>query len=320
MLATALAAVAMTVALLGLVARYLPVDGHVVLVLAAASPYLMAAGPVGMLLFGLSRRWLLALLAACLCVVLVGVQAPRYLGPEAISKPAATVRVMTANLGMGRADSRAVAALARESADVLVLQEMTPEAVTGLSTAGLDDVFAHRVIDPRPLASGIGVWSRYPIVESGGQDGYSLPLLWARLAVPGIVTAPTVVAVHLAAPWPQPIEAWRRDIARFGVTLRELADTAGAGAVIAAGDLNATIDMVPFRRLLNEGYRDAAEQAGAGLTRTYPNRRWRPPMLGIDHVLVYACAATSARTIALPGSDHRGLVATVDVPVDPTAS
>ncbi|HJT96337.1 MAG TPA: endonuclease/exonuclease/phosphatase family protein [Mycobacterium sp.] len=317
---TAVAAVATTVALSGLVARYLPVDGHVVLVLAAASPYLMAAGPVGMLLFGLAQRWVPALLAACLCVVMLGVQAPRYLGPEPISMPAATVRVMTANLGMGQADSRAVAAFARESADVLVLQEMTPEAATGLSSAGLDDVFAHRVIDPRPLASGIGVWSRYPIVESGGLQGYSLPLLWARLSVPGVVTDPTVVAVHLAAPWPQPIEDWRRDIARFVVTLRELADDAGAGAVIAAGDLNATIDMAPFRRLLNEGYRDAAEQAGAGLTRTYPSQRWRPPMLGIDHVLVYGCAATSARTMALPGSDHQGLVATVDVPVDPTAS
>lgn len=310
----------MTVALVGLVARYLPVDGHLPLALAAASPYLMAAGPVGMLSFGLAQRWVLALLTACLCVVMLGVQAPRYLGPDTTSMPAATVRVMTANLGMGLADSRAVAALARESADVLVLQEMTPEAATGLSSAGLDDVFPHRAIDPRPRASGIGMWSRYPIVESGGQRGYSLPLLWGRLAVPGVVTDPTVVAVHLAAPWPQPIDDWRRDMQRFAVTLRELADDAGVGAVIAAGDLNATIDMVPFRRLLNEGYRDAAEQAGAGLTRTYPNRRWRPPILGIDHVLVYGCAATSARTIVLPGSDHRGLVATVDVPVDPTAS
>jgi endonuclease/exonuclease/phosphatase (EEP) superfamily protein YafD len=63
-----------------------------------------------------------------------------------------------------------------------------------------------------------------------------------------------------------------------------------------------------------------ATEAGAGLTRTYPNRRSRPPRIGIDHVLVHNCVATSARTVVLPGSDHRGLVATLDVPLDPTAS
>jgi endonuclease/exonuclease/phosphatase (EEP) superfamily protein YafD len=36
--------------------------------------------------------------------------------------------------------------------------------------------------------------------------------------------------------------------------------------------------------------------------------------MGIDHVLTNRCTATSAETVALPGSDHRGLVAAVDVP------
>ena len=87
-----------------------------------------------------------------------------------------------------------------------------------------------------------------------------------------------------------------------------------------AGDLNATYDMRPFRRLLDEGYRDAAEQAGAGLTRSYPSRPWRRPVIGIDHVLVHNCEATSAQTVAVPGSDHRGLCRRLDLPVDPTAS
>lgn len=319
-LATVLGVLASAAAVVGLVARYLPIERHSVLVLAAASPYLMLAGPIGMLLLGLGRQWVLTLLAASLCVVMLGIQLPRYVGVKATGVPTATagVRVMTANLGMGRADPRAVAALARELADVLVLQEMTPEAADGLTSAGVDDMFPHRIIDPRAMASGIGVWSRYPIVESRAIDGFALPMLSARLRLPGVVFDPTVVAVHFAAPWPRPIGPWRQDMARFPAMLQQLARD--AGAVIVAGDLNATLDMVPFRRLLNEGYRDAAEQAGAGLTRTYPNRRWRPAVLGIDHVLVYGCAATSARTIALPGSDHRGLVATVDVPLDPTAS
>jgi endonuclease/exonuclease/phosphatase (EEP) superfamily protein YafD len=64
----------------------------------------------------------------------------------------------------------------------------------------------------------------------------------------------------------------------------------------------------------------AAEQAGAGLSRTYPSRPWRRPMIGIDHVLLYNCAATSALTVSVPASDHRGLATTIDLPVDLTAS
>jgi endonuclease/exonuclease/phosphatase family metal-dependent hydrolase len=63
-----------------------------------------------------------------------------------------------------------------------------------------------------------------------------------------------------------------------------------------------------------------AEQAGAGLSRTYPSRPWRRPMIGIDHVLLYNCAATSALTVSVPASDHRGLATTIDLPVDLTAS
>ena len=72
--------------------------------------------------------------------------------------------------------------------------------------------------------------------------------------------------------------------------------------------------------LLQQGYGDAAAEAGAGLARTYPGRgRW-PPVIGIDHVLVKHATAVSARTVTVPGADHRGLLATVAVPVDMTAS
>ena len=319
MLVTVIGVLAVGVAVVGLVARYMPIRNDALLVVAAASPYLMAAGPVGMILLAIGRQWVPTVLAACLCVVMVGVQLPRYVGPKTGGPPAAAVRVMSANLRYGQADPHALVALARDSADVLVVQEMTPRAASGLSAAGVDDTFPHRVIDPRDQAAGIGIWSRFPIGESGSVGGYALPMLRARIRVPDVVIEPTVVAVHLAAPWVQPIELWQQDMARLQSALHELARDAGADAVIVAGDLNATFDMMPFRRLLSEGYRDAAEQAGAGLTRSYPSRPRRPPMLGIDHVLVHNCVATSARTVVVRKSDHRGLLVTVDVPLDLTA-
>ena len=72
--------------------------------------------------------------------------------------------------------------------------------------------------------------------------------------------------------------------------------------------------MRPFRNLLRSGYRDAAEQSGAGIEPTFP-ANWRlPPFIAIDHILSRSCTATSLRTIKIPGSDHRGLAATVMIP------
>lgn len=318
--ATVLGALAFALALAGLLSRYLPVDNVIVLVLAAASPYLTTAGVVSMMLFAVARRWAATILAATLCVVMLAVVAPRYFGPETTGAPSVALRVVTANLGMGRADARAVVELASTSADVFVAQELTPQAVDALSAAGLDRVFAHRTVDPRPMADGIGVWSRHPIVASAAVDGYQMPMLSTRIRLPGVRFDVSVLGVHLAAPWVQPLRWFQDDIARLPETLATLAHTAASGAVIVAGDLNATYDMRPFRQLLDQGYRDAAEQAGAGLTRSYPSRPWHPPLVGIDHVLVHNCAATSAYTVAVRGSDHRGLATTVDIPVDPTAS
>jgi endonuclease/exonuclease/phosphatase (EEP) superfamily protein YafD len=319
-LATVAGVLAFAVAAVALVSRYLPISNEVVLIIAAASPYLTVAGVVAMVLFAVARRWVFTIVAAVLCAVMLATLLPRYIGPEKAALPSAPVRVLSANLGMGHADPRAVVALASELADVLIVQEMTPRVATAMSAAGLDGVLPHRVIDPQPMAAGIGIWSRYPIAGAAAVGGYQMPMLRALIRVPGVRFDTTVLAVHLAAPWVQPLRWFRGDIEKLPSTLRGVADAAGSGAVIVAGDLNATYDMRPFRRLLDEGYRDAAEQAGAGLTRSYPSRPWRPPVIGIDHVLVHNCDATWARTVALPGSDHRGLAATVDVPVDPTAS
>ncbi len=309
--ATVIGALALVVAAAGLVARYLPITNDVVLIAAAVSPYLFLAGLAAMILFAVVRRWVLTIVAAVLCVVMLMVLMPRFLGPEKSAVPSVSVRVLTANLSLGQADPKAVVALARDRADVLVVEEMTPGLAAAMSAAGLDVVMPHRSIDPRRNAAGIGLWSRYPIPDSQAVVGYQLAMRTARIQVPGVVIAPTLLAVHLAAPWVQPLDYFRDDIARFPTTLQAAVRNAGAGAVIVAGDLNSTYDMQPFRRLLDEGYRDAAEQAGAGLTRSFPSSH---PVFGIDHVLVHNCTAAQAQTVMVAGSDHRGLSTVIEIP------
>lgn len=319
-LATVLGVLSLAVALAAFGARYLPISGHRTLIVAAVAPYLVVAAPVAVLLLGLGRRWLLTLVALAVTAALVWVYVPRYLSPPAGDVAAVGVRVLTINLGMGQADSAGVVARASDAADIVAVQEMTPDAADGLSAAGIDAVFPHRVVLPAPLASGIGIWSRHPIVHSGRIAGFSLPMLGTRIRIPGVVVDTTVLSVHLAAPWPQPIGPWLHDIALLPDTLREVGQAAGAGAVIVAGDFNATNDMAPFRRLLDQGYTNAGVQGGAGLARTYPgDGRW-PPLLGIDHILVKNASTEAATTVEIPGADHRGLLATLRVPVDMTSS
>ena len=101
--------------------------------------------------------------------------------------------------------------------------------------------------------------------------------------------------------------------------LGELSATAD-GAVIVAGDFNATPDIQNYRQLLAGGYADAVQQSGAGFDPTYPADRWYPPSVPIDHVLLNGATAVSSHTVAVPGSDHRAVVLTVKLPLDPTAS
>jgi endonuclease/exonuclease/phosphatase (EEP) superfamily protein YafD len=311
---TAIGVVALAVAACGLASRYLPITNHAVLFVAAASPYLMLCAPVAVILLIWGRHWVLAIGAAGLTVAAVAVQLPLYLGSDANRIAGVEVRVMSANIYEGRADANDLVRSARAKADVVAVQELTPRTVDRLSAAGLDATFPYRYLDARGASTGVGMWSRYPIQAPRRIDGYTMAFLSAQVRVTGVTTNPTIVVAHIPGPWPYPIDNWRRDLDRLPTTLREIAERANRGAVILAADVNSTTDMRPFRALLHDGYRDAAEQSGAGIKPTFPADTQLPPLVAIDHILTRDCAARSLHTLAIPGSDHRGLVVTVTVP------
>ena len=296
-----------------LAVRYTPIPCHRVLLAVVVSPFLMPAAPLALVVLLWGRRWTLAGVAGCLTAVLVAIQLPWYLSTDP-DPNSVRVRVMTINMRFGGADPHALARIADESADIVMTQELTPEAVGALAAAGMAATFPYQVLDARPLASGLGMYSRYPITEPTRVGGYGLGLIGVRVRVDGVGQDTSVASVHFTGPWPQPIADWRSDIATFPKTLAELAAQSGTGPILVGGDFNSTIDMKPFRQLLTNGYRDAAEQAGAGRTFTYPSNRRFPPIIGIDHVLTRNCTAVSMRTVEIAGTDHRALLTTVMVP------
>ncbi len=73
------------------------------------------------------------------------------------------VRVLSANLRLGRADVALFVELARASADVITLSEMTPDWVRRFYVTGIRRACPFSVLVPAPRASGFGLWSRFPV-------------------------------------------------------------------------------------------------------------------------------------------------------------
>jgi endonuclease/exonuclease/phosphatase (EEP) superfamily protein YafD len=311
---TAFGVVALVVALVGFASRYFSITNHATFIAAALSPYLVLCAPVSAALLLWGRHRILALAGVGLTVAGFAVQQPLYFHSAAGRTAGVEVRLMSANLYEGMADPDHLVKTAREHTDVVAFQELTPQEADQLSRAGLDATFPYRWLEARDGSGGVGMWSRFPIEKPRRIGGYTFAFLTARIQVPGVAIHPTVVVAHVAGPWPQPIDDWRRDLDRLPGTLSEVGEQAGAGSVIVAADLNSTTDTRPFRALLGNGYQDAAEQSGAGIKPTFPADSRLPPVFAIDHILTRHCAATSLHTLKIPGSDHRGLVATIAIP------
>ena len=105
-------------------------------------------------------------------------------------------------------------------------------------------------------------------------------------------------------------QKWSRSIAELK-QLNEHPDT----DYILMGDFNSTWDHAVFRDMLGTRFQDAAEVSGHGLVFTWPaDRKYLPAFAGIDHIVTSKDVTIGqVNSLTIPGSDHRALLATVDV-------
>ena len=271
--------------------------GYPLVQIATFTPYAAAAAVVAAVGAALLRRRMPAALAALSALALVLVVAPRALGGGAKPAGGVPLRVLSANAYFGTVPARDVVALARrQRADVVSVQELTPRLDAALAGA-----FAHRVAEPRAGGHGTGLYSRLALTRVPGPRDTRNAQVAATVRLGGgrIVR---VVAVHPRAPLRRSaMAAWKHD-------LRALPPA--TPRTVLAGDFNASMDHRELRRLLDTGYRVAAEQAGTGLVPTWRgSRRWLLPVT-IDHVLVGSgIAVGDAGVHDLPPSDHDAVTA-----------
>ncbi len=250
----------------------------------------------------LFRQWKLTVAAGTLALL-----GAAWLAPLVFPGPAGgdtILTVATMNLRYGSADPDEMVAIVVDSGvDVLALEELTPEAVAALASAGLEDVLPFAAAQPAPGASGTAIYSRYPLAGIADVEGLYFETVSAHVAAPGGDIA--IFAVHPRPPHPRNTDGWLEDMRALK---RILADQ--EGPVLVAGDFNSTRDHAAFREVLALGFRDAADQAGAGFLPTYPARHKFGPLVAIDHVLTRDAGlrATSATTFTVRGTDHRAVV------------
>jgi len=252
------------------------------------------------------RRVSTAALVICLVGVLLhaALLVPSYAGSHASGK--ADVTVLTANLRLGHAHPAALLRLLDDQhADVVVLEEVTPEIYTALARG--EHGYSYSAGRPAPGAFGTIVLSRYPL-EQVAQLPVSKGAWQMRVAAPKPFE---LIGLHTS----QPLigyDQWRAD----HDDLRR-AVAAIHGPLVVAGDFNATLDHRPMRQLLGEGLSDAARQANSGWQPTWPGAAdaagalpFQLGVMALDHVLVsHQLSAISTRTFLVPGSDHRALLA-----------
>jgi endonuclease/exonuclease/phosphatase (EEP) superfamily protein YafD len=289
--------------------RLCGVDGNRYTAIALAlAPYgVPFGGLLGVAALVLGQRWTggIVLATTALLAAQMVRRVTRSSQPDVSGRP---LRVLAANLYLGRGDVKTVVELVREyQVDVLNLLELTPEAVEEFGRAGLFDVLPYPVLQPAGGGVGSGVVCRYPLSELSLAGP-------SRLAQPSVQVDLGGIAVQVVAAHPVPptvsAAVWRAETAG-------LPRPAATGPVrVLAGDFNATLDHAVFRRLLRAGYVDAGQQCGAGLVPTWPGLAF-PPLVTLDHVVVDARATVIAyRTFNLPGSDHRCVYAELLVPED----
>lgn len=254
------------------------------------------------------RNWPAALISAVATVCLLGAVLPRAVGDGTVTaEPGKTLRVLSANVHFGKADPEdLVEMVERLRPDVLVVQELRPRFARELRWAGIERSLPDTVLLLHPWEPGAGFYSRLQIRLLAGTK-FSLRMPWAEITLPNGDEV-RMVNAHPYTPKRKSVGLWRAG-------LRDLPSTGRGTPWVLAGDFNATLDHAELRKVLDRGYRDAADVTGRGLEATWPSNRALPPPVTIDHVLAdERIGIVDYGVEDLSGSDHRAIYATLALP------
>ena len=273
---------------------------------------LAAAAGVGSFVLGAPRAGLAAIVAAALGVAGLGpalAPAQRAAAPG----PVREVAIALANVNFFNREKPAAArALLARDADLLLTLETPVE--WRRRAHGFTRRYPRVVNGGRWVTTGNWMWTDLPVL-AGDMGPFSTErpsLVWARLDL-GAEAALDVLGLHFRRPV---FEAQETQLAGL-----EAAPPALGRPLVVLGDFNAA----PWSAAVGRVARRFGVEPVGGLRLTW--RSVKASALGplgallslpIDHVLVSpGIGVRSIETFAIPGSDHRGVLVRLAVPVTP---
>jgi len=192
-------------------------------------------------------------------------------------------------------------AIRHADADLVSVQEVSPQWAAALRT-GLGDEYSYQLVTPRTNCYGIALFSRLPLRKAQVIVLAGAPFIEAEVEADG--GRVRVFIAHATSPG-SPGQFFRRN-AQLGALAERIAD--GALPTVLIGDLNTVHWDDAYRRLC----------ADSGLRPLNHSRMATWPSIGplafipLDHALVRGpMRASTVDTFNIPGSDHRGLLASL---------
>jgi endonuclease/exonuclease/phosphatase (EEP) superfamily protein YafD len=213
------------------------------------------------------------------------------------------LRVVSANVMFDNPHHRTLLReLASYDADVLVLEEITPDWWASIRRIGLLASHPHVVAAPRWGPSGLVIISRLPLGDRRVRDarGWPIPSATVRVGNQDV----HLVGVHIIAP----LTTFGENQAQQPVITGIIRSTPSPR--IVAGDFNATPTNRWYGQIRDLGLQEVFEAVGQPFATTWPNGQHLLPPLRLDHAFVDdpPVVPRRVRTGAGSGSDHQPVI------------
>jgi vancomycin resistance protein VanJ len=259
------------------------------------------------------------------CLIIVLLYGPLFLPQPLVASSSSGMEISVMSYNVTRGDPGIDAILRiieSESADIVALQEVTPEVAHALGDLSVR--YPYTALHPTPDGyDGCAVLSRFPITEEEAFPLVEGAHLYQRLALDVDGQRVHLLNLHLQPPALTVLRAGSRFPIPVGYDstsqdqelerlLEELDDL--EGRVIVVGDLNMT-DQSPGYREVTRRLTDAYRRAGWGLGHTFPDREVRSiptpfPLIRIDYIFHSRDMSTGRAYVGdRGGPNHRFLVA-----------
>jgi endonuclease/exonuclease/phosphatase (EEP) superfamily protein YafD len=257
-------------------------------------------------------------LAVVAVVVVIGLGVwvlPPVFRDTSVPAAAATaprLRIVSANVMFDNPQHTALVDELRSlDADVIFLQEVTPDWWHAIRAGGLLRSHPHFIEAARWGADGMALLSRLPFVSHRLRHVGRRPVPTATVRAGNVSVH--LVDVHVVAP----LETFDENRDQQVAINRIVRDTAKPR--IVAGDYNATPTNRWYQELLDLGFHEVHEAVGDPFATTWPNGVRHLPPIRLDHVFVDdpPVVPLDVQQGTGTGSDHRPVI--VDLAVLPTS-